>query len=101
MPLVEAVNTVGHTPGHSAFVIHDKDQPALIAGDAFTDSTISFMHPDWHNGADMDPELAASTRKKLLDRIVQDKLTLAATHLPAPGIGYVEKVGNTWRFAAI
>ena len=101
LPSVEVIDTAGHTPGHCAFIIHDKNQPVLIAGDAFTDSTISFTHPDWYNGSDMNPELAASSRIKLLDMMVQGKFTLAATHLPAPGIGFVEKLGSAWHFIAI
>jgi len=100
VPSVEAVDTAGHTPGHMAFAIHDKGQPVMIAGDALTHSVLSFQHPDWPNASDMDAAAAVQTRLRLLDRIVQDGFTLAATHLPAPGFGHVEKSGEAWRFVA-
>jgi len=98
IPSVEAIDTSGHTPGHMAFAIHDKGQSVLIAGDSLTHPVISFKHPEWQNSSDMDTENAVKTRIRLLDRLTQDKFVLAATHLPAPGYGRVEKDGTAWRF---
>ena len=98
IPSIEAIDTSGHTPGHMAFAIHDNGQSVLIAGDALTHPIISFKHPEWQNSSDMDAENAVKTRFRLLDRLTQDNFVLAATHLPAPGYGRVEKDGATWRF---
>ena len=97
---IEAVDTSGHTPGHTSFLIHDSAGPVLIAGDALTHPVISIEHPDWQNPADMDREKAAVTRKRLLDRLASEKIGLAATHLPAPGFGRVEANKSVWRYIA-
>ena len=97
---IEAVDTSGHTPGHTSFLIHDSAGPVLIAGDALTHPVISIEHPEWQNPADMDREKAAVTRKRLLDRLASEKIGLAATHLPAPGFGRVEANKSVWRYIA-
>ena len=97
---IEAVDTSGHTPGHTSFLIHNSAGPVLIAGDALTHPVISIEHPDWKNPADMDREKAAVTRKRLLDRLASEKIGLAATHLPAPGFGRVEANKSVWRYIA-
>ena len=97
---IEAVDTSGHTPGHTSFLIHNSAGPVLIAGDALTHPVISIEHPDWQNPADMDREKAAVTRKRLLDRLASEKIGLAATHLPAPGFGRVEANKSVWRYIA-
>ena len=97
---IEAVDTSGHTPGHTSFLIHNSAGPVLIAGDALTHPVISIEHPEWQNPADMDREKAAVTRKRLLDRLASEKIGLAATHLPAPGFGRVEANKSVWRYIA-
>jgi len=97
---IEAVDTSGHTPGHTSFLIHNSAGPVLIAGDALTHPVISIEHPEWQNPADMDREKAAVTRKRLLDRLASEKIGLAATHLPAPGFGRVETNKSVWRYIA-
>ena len=97
---IEAVDTSGHTPGHTSFLIHNSAGPVLIAGDALTHPVISIEHPEWQNPADMAREKAAVTRKRLLDRLASEKIGLAATHLPAPGFGRVEANKSVWRYIA-
>ena len=97
---IEAVDTSGHTPGHTSFLIHNSAGPVLIAGDALTHPVISIEHPEWQNPADMDREKAAVTRKRLLDRLASEKIGRAATHLPAPGFGRVEANKSVWRYIA-
>lgn len=98
IPGIEAVNTSGHTPGHTSFAIHDGSSSVLIGGDALTHSPISFEHPDWPSGSDQDPQKAIETRKKLLDRLASDDMQLVGFHLPDGGIGRVEEKDTAYRF---
>ena len=100
LPNIEIVKTAGHTPGHSSILIHDSGNSVLVVGDALTHPIISFNHPEWHDPADMDREKSGLTRKRLLDRVATDKISLAATHLPSPGFGRVEKNQAAWRYIA-
>ncbi|WP_206454805.1 MBL fold metallo-hydrolase [Aurantimonas marina] len=98
IPGIEAMGTPGHTPGHTAFVIHALDEPAVVVGDAISNDPVSFARPDWHWGADQDPEEGASTRRRLLDRLAAEKLQFVGFHLPDGGIGRVEVDGAAFRF---
>jgi glyoxylase-like metal-dependent hydrolase (beta-lactamase superfamily II) len=98
---IEVVDAAGHTPGHAAFLVHDPKGSVLIAGDALTHPLISFRHPGWANESDMDARKAATTRQRLLDRLANDRIELAATHLPSPGFGRVEPYKSAWRYVPI
>ncbi len=96
---IEAVATPGHTPGHTSFAVHGGGETVMVIGDAISNVAVSFERPDWHWGADVDQELGARTRFRLLDRLAADKGRLIGFHLPYPGAGRVVKSGNAYRFA--
>jgi hypothetical protein len=47
---------------------------------------------------DMDKPLAVQSRRKIYDQAVADRTLIHGFHLPFPGLGYVEKDGNGYRF---
>jgi len=100
LPGIEAVDTHGHTPGHTSFAIHDGSDSVMVIGDAATSSIVSFAHPEWPSGSDQDTEQGIETRTKLLDRLAQEQSRFVGFHLPEGGIGRVEKDGGAYRFVA-
>ncbi|MFT7212859.1 MAG: glyoxylase-like metal-dependent hydrolase (beta-lactamase superfamily II) [Granulosicoccus sp.] len=100
LPGIEAVATFGHTPGHMSFMLHSGTDSLLVVGDAIANAVVSFEYPSWPSVSDQNQALGVSTRLALLDRLSQDKSVLVGYHLPAPGIGYVERDGKTYRFVA-
>ena len=100
VPGVEAVDTSGHTPGHTSYMIHGDGESVLVVGDAITNSVISFEKPDWVSGSDQDPQKGIQTRKALLDRLATDQTQLIGFHLPDMGIGRVERTGSAYKFVA-
>ena len=99
VPGVEAVDTAGHTPGHTSFVVHAGSDSVMITGDAITNVAVSFERPDWPSGSDQDADMGAKTRARLLDRLVADGTGIVGFHLPHPGAGKVERKGTAYRFA--
>ncbi|WP_170182137.1 MBL fold metallo-hydrolase [Phreatobacter stygius] len=93
-----AIDTRGHTPGHVSFEVRTGSDSLMILGDALTHPVLSFQHPDWATAFDQEPERAAATRKSLLDRLAGDKLLVSTYHLPAGGLGRVERQGSAYRF---
>jgi glyoxylase-like metal-dependent hydrolase (beta-lactamase superfamily II) len=91
--------TPGHTQGHVSLEVAGGDG-LVIGGDALTHALISFRHPEWRPQADHVPDLAASTRTRLLDRLATDRMKLIGFHLPYPGVGYVERTDGAYRFVA-
>ena len=57
-------------------------------------SPVVVKHPTWGVVWDVDFDLAAESRQKVLDEMAKEKRLLMATHLPFPGLGFVEKEGN-------
>ncbi len=97
-PGILALDAAGHTPGHVALLTITDRGPTLIAGDAATHPVISFRHPDWAGGFDVDREKASVTRRRLLEQAVSERLTIVGYHLPNGGIGRVERDGAAYRF---
>lgn len=97
---VEAVDTAGHTPGHTSFAVHDGGDSVMILGDAVTNAAVSFPHPEWPSGSDHDTEKGIATRVALLDRLASENSKLIGFHLPESGIGRAERAGSAYRFIA-
>jgi glyoxylase-like metal-dependent hydrolase (beta-lactamase superfamily II) len=100
-PGVTLLPTPGHTPGHVSVRVDDGDAGLLILGDALTHAVVSFQRPGWRLATDADPDAAAATRTRLLDMLGADGLPVIGFHLPWPGIGRVERSGDSYAFAPI
>ena len=96
---IKALLTPGHSPGHMSFEVGKSPQRALVVGDALNNHHVAFRKPEWISvGLDQDPNLAAETRKKLLEKIVFEQLKIVGFHLPNGGIGHVEKIVEGYNF---
>ncbi|MDZ4094343.1 MAG: MBL fold metallo-hydrolase [Paracoccaceae bacterium] len=100
LPGVVAHLTSGHTPGHMAFEVRSGSESAMILGDAINNHHVGFARPDWVSGSDMDGEMAATARLRLLDRITAEQMHLTGFHLPGGGIGRAERRGAGYHFIA-
>lgn len=98
---VRAVLTPGHTVGHMSFQVASGGQQLFVIGDAVTVPTLFARNPDWHVMFDMDGAKAAETRRKLMDRIVAEKATIAGYHFGFPNVGTLAKDGNGYAFTAV
>lgn len=96
---LRTVATPGHTQGHVALELAG-GEGLIVGGDVLTHPLISFAHPEWRPTADHVPEVAAETRKRLLDRMAADRSKLIGFHLPYPGVGAVERKDGAYRFVA-
>ena len=101
VPGVTMIATPGHTPGHMSVLVEDGGQQLLVLGDALTHPAVSFARPDWQPSTDQLPEVAAATRKQLLDRAATDELLLIGYHLPWPGVGRAEAKDGAWRYVPV
>ncbi|MDF1776158.1 MAG: MBL fold metallo-hydrolase [Rhizobiaceae bacterium] len=99
VPGVEAVDTRGHTPGHTSFAIHDGSQSMMVLGDVVT-GLVSFEKPDWPSNSDQDTNQAIATRRQIMDRMAADRMHIVGFHLPNSGIGFVERKDAAYRFVA-
>ena len=97
-PGVTTFDTAGHTPGHMSVHISSGSEEMLLTGDVVVDTAISFLHPEWAFGFDLDVPLATKARIAFLDRAAADKTLVGSYHLPFPGFGHVVREGSGYRW---
>jgi glyoxylase-like metal-dependent hydrolase (beta-lactamase superfamily II) len=97
-PGVTTFDTAGHTPGHISVHISSGSEEMLLAGDVVFDSEVSFLHPEWPFGFDLDVPLATKARLAFLDRAAADRTLVSSYHLPFPGFGHVVREGSGYRW---
>jgi glyoxylase-like metal-dependent hydrolase (beta-lactamase superfamily II) len=96
---LRVLDSAGHTPGHISLELAGGDG-LIVVGDAVPHSAVSFAHPQWRFGFDAIPELAAASRRKLLERAATEKTRLIGYHWPWPGVGLAERNDGAYRFVA-
>jgi glyoxylase-like metal-dependent hydrolase (beta-lactamase superfamily II) len=93
--VVKAVDVKGHTPGHSAYRITSGTDSVLYIGDSMHHSVISVQKPDWVMAFDADQKAGAASRVALVDELAKSGERVFAVHFPFPGIGRIQKQGDT------
>lgn len=96
-PGLTSVAALGHTPGHTVYLLDAKPEKVLFWGDLIHAAALQFPRPDLSPRYDFDPEAAAKTRLEFLERVDREGLVVAGAHLPLPGLGRV-KAGPTPSF---
>lgn len=97
---VSAVATPGHTPGHMSYRVDSDGKSLMITGDIANHFVIAFQKPDWGFGFDADKAAASATRRKVLGQLASEKMPFIGYHMPFPAIGYVEPMGDAFRYVA-
>ena len=100
-PGVRLLATPGHTPGHSAFLVTSGKDQLMVSNDAMYVPALLAPHPDWQGAYDQDGATAVTTRRKLMDRIIADKMMVCGAHFPFPGRGTFTKDGDAYAFAPL
>jgi len=96
-PGLLAVESVGHTPGHTSFVLSSGSDKLFIQSDVTNHPSLFVANPGWHLMFDQDPAQAETTRRKVYDMLVAEKMRVQGFHYPFPANGYVEKDGGGYR----
>ena len=94
---ITAVDSRGHSPGHTAFLVASGNGKLLVTSDT-VNHQILIRNPDWSLWADMDAATAVTARKRLLDMAATDKIQISAYHLPFPSTGFISKRGDGYEF---
>ena len=98
VPGIQAIATPGHTVGHTAYVIASQGKTLVNAGDIAHHYVISVERPDIEFAYDTDGKQAVASRRRLFDMVASNRTPLLAYHFPWPGVGYLAKQGNSYRY---
>jgi glyoxylase-like metal-dependent hydrolase (beta-lactamase superfamily II) len=94
LPGITAIMRPGHTPGHTNWLIQSGGEALLIWGDIVHLAAVQLARPEARLIYDVDTEMAAATRQKVLDWAAKERVAIAGAHLGFPGFGRVIKSGN-------
>src|SRR4030081_494401 len=98
VPGVTTFDTAGHTPRRCSVHISSGSEEMLLTGDVVVNTAVSFLHPEWPFGFDMDVPLATKSRMAFLDRAAADKALVGSSHLPFPGFGHALRGWRGYRW---
>lgn len=101
IPGITAIASPGHTLGHHAFILHSGGEKLLHLMDTAVHYLVGPEEPDWALAVEMDPDLAAETRRRLFRQAAEEDLLVAGYHFPFPGIGRIVEQGRSWRFVPV
>src|SRR4030081_2502520 len=86
-PGLLAVNTVGHTPGHTSYVLSSGSDKVFIQSDVTNNPNPFATHPEWHLTFDQDADVAETTRRPIDDMVVAEKPQGQGFHYSVPCLG--------------
>ncbi|MDX2075668.1 MAG: MBL fold metallo-hydrolase [bacterium] len=83
---ISLVYAPGHSKHHVAVKIESNGQALLYASDAFI-HPLHTENPDWKFYVEIDPDIAITSKKALLEMVTHSKMILMGYHFPFPGVG--------------
>jgi glyoxylase-like metal-dependent hydrolase (beta-lactamase superfamily II) len=98
VPGIQAIATPGHTVGHTSFVITSEGKSLLNVGDIAHHHVISTERPRAAFAFDTDGKQGAASRVRMFDMLAKDRTPMVAYHFPWPGLGYIAKQGDAYRY---
>jgi glyoxylase-like metal-dependent hydrolase (beta-lactamase superfamily II) len=94
---ITAQGTPGHTIGHTSYVIGSGADAVFVQSDVTHVPFLFVRHPDWHAFYGQDAKMAETTRRKVYDMLVADRMRVQGFHYPFPSLAHVEKYGTGYR----
>lgn len=101
VPHIQAIDSVGHTPGQASFLIISGEDSLLSTGDVFFSDPLNLENPDWEVAFDDDPEQGVIARHKLLETVSAERRLLLVPHMPFPGLGHVRTQNDAYGWEPI
>ena len=93
-PGIKAIDTHGHTPGHTVYAVESDGQKLLLWGDLLHAHAVQFARPGVAMAFDNDQKQAIAARRNILQLAAKEKALVAGAHLPFPGIGHIRADGK-------
>ena len=98
VPGVRTLASVGHTAGHTSYLVQSKDQQLLVIGDLIHVASVQFAEPGVTIAFDSDAKAAAASRARVFGEAAKDGALVGAAHLQFPGLGHLRAAGKSWQW---
>lgn len=98
---IRTVNTNGHTPGHTSYLMGSAGSQLLVSGDLTNIPALNMKNPGWHLIFDANAALAEENRRKIFERAIADKIVVTGYHFGMPGAGTIVKDGNGYAYVPV
>jgi glyoxylase-like metal-dependent hydrolase (beta-lactamase superfamily II) len=95
-PGVTAVPSLGHTPGHTAYLVASGKDQLMIWGDTVHVPEVQTAFPEAGMAFDTDLAAAAAARKRMFDRVSADGILIAGMHLHFPAFSRLARRGGAY-----
>ena len=100
-PGISVLPSTGHTPGHSCFIFRSDGEAMIIWGDTVHVPEVQLAYPDVGMIFDTDNLAAARSRRKILQRCVDENLLVGGMHIHFPGFARIRQgYDGEYRFVA-
>jgi glyoxylase-like metal-dependent hydrolase (beta-lactamase superfamily II) len=96
-PGVTAIPSLGHTPGHTAYLVASGDDQLMIWGDTVHVPEVQTAIPEAGMAFDTDLAAAAAARRRMFDRVAADRILIAGMHLHFPSFSRLARRGNAYQ----
>lgn len=93
VPGIRAINTNGHTPGHTSYAVTSGRSQMIVSGDVTNIQALFVKNPGWHAAFDQDAALAEKNRRALFEQVVRNGAVVTGYHWGVPGAGTIKKDG--------
>lgn len=100
-PGIRSVAAVGHTPGHSCYLVTSGNARLLLLGDTMHVGPVQFARPEITVMFDFRQDLARARRQELFEMAVKEDMLVGAVHLPFPAIGRLRKRDAGYTYEAL
>jgi glyoxylase-like metal-dependent hydrolase (beta-lactamase superfamily II) len=94
VPGIRAVPAIGHTPGHTIYVVESEGSKLVVWGDLMHVAAVQFAMPSVTIAFDSDPKAAAPARIKNYADAAKQGYYAAIAHVSFPGIGKLRADGK-------
>lgn len=101
VPGVRAWATLGHTAGHTSYVVESEGKRLVVIGDLIHVAAMQLDEPSITVGFDADVKAAAATRAKVFSRLAKDGTLVGAAHISFPGMGHLRAAGKGWQWVPV
>jgi glyoxylase-like metal-dependent hydrolase (beta-lactamase superfamily II) len=95
-PGVTAVPSLGHTPGHTAYLIASDNDQLMIWDDTVHVPEVQTAFPEAGMAFDTDLAAAAAARKRMFDCVSADGVLVAGMHLHFPAFARLRRRGDAF-----